>query len=165
MVEFLQDGIEREMYLIRANANEIDRIVDMSRKAFGTDVSVGGAEGNCPPDFDSVEWHNQMAQEGHLYQAMIGEKIVGAAILFPDEAGNSIYIGRIFIDSDYHRKGCGIRLMESIEKHYSFAAEFCLDTPSWNKRTRAFYQKAGYRVIKEENGFLFYQKKRTQAVQ
>lgn len=74
MVEFLQDGIEREMYLIRANANEIDRIVDMSRKAFGTDVSVGGAEGDCPPDFDSVEWHNQMAQEGHLYQAMIGEK-------------------------------------------------------------------------------------------
>ena len=36
-----------------------------------------------------------MAREGHLYQAMIGNDLVGAAIVFPDETANSVYIGRI----------------------------------------------------------------------
>ena len=98
------------MYIVTAEENQIKIIVDISVRAFETDVNVGGAKGDCPPGYDSVEWHKQMAQEGHLYQAMIGKDIVGAAVIFPDETKNSVYIGRIFIDSVYHRKGYGIRL-------------------------------------------------------
>ena len=107
-------------------------------------VNVGGAKGDCPPGFDSVEWHRQMAREGHLYQAMIGKDLVGAAIIFPDETEKSVYIGRIFIDSIHHRKGYGIRLMECIEKNFPWAAEFHLDTPYWNERTNAFYKRLDY---------------------
>ncbi|MDI9469878.1 MAG: GNAT family N-acetyltransferase [Bacillota bacterium] len=147
------------MYIVRAEADQVEKIVDMSVRAFETDVNVGGVKGECPPSFDSIEWHEQMAREGHLYQAMIGKDLVGAAIVFPDEKKNSVYIGRIFIDSVYHRKGYGVRLMECIEKNYPFAAEFILDTPSWNKRTYDFYKKLGYRIIKVEEGFVFYQKR------
>ena len=147
------------MYIIKAEANQVEKIVDMSIRAFKTDVNVGGAEGDCPPGFDSVEWHKQMAREGHLYQAMIDNDLVGAAIVFPDETKSSVYIGRIFIDSVYHRKGYGIRLMECIEKYFSWAAEFNLDTPCWNERTNAFYKRLGYRIIKVEDGFVFYQKR------
>ena len=146
------------MYIVKAEENQIKTIVDMSVRAFETDVNVGGTEGDCPPEYDSVEWHKQMAQEGHLYQAMIGKDIVGAAVIFPDETKNSVYIGRIFIDSIHHRKGYGIRLMECIEKNFPFATEFNLDTPSWNVRTNAFYGKLGYQIIKEEDGFVFYRK-------
>ena len=146
------------MYLVKAKEDSVKRIVDMSIRAFKTDVIVGGEKAG-PPEFDSVEWHKQMVREGHLYQAMIGKNLVGAAIVFPDEAKNSVYIGRIFIDSVYHRKGYGIRLMECIEKEFPVAAEFNLDTPSRNERTNAFYKKSGYRVIKVENGFTFYRKK------
>jgi len=148
------------MYIVNAEANQIQQIVEMSIRAFETDANVGGAKGDCPPEFDSIEWHQQMAREGHLYQAMIGEDLVGAAILFQDEAKNSVYIGRILIDSIYHRKGYGIRLMECIEKHFPCAAEFHLDTPCWNERTNAFYKKLGYRIIKIEDGFVFYQKRK-----
>lgn len=148
------------MHIVKAEADQIEKIVDMSVRAFETDVTVGGAKGDCPPEFDSVEWHKQMVQEGHLYQAMIGEDLVGAAILFPDEVKNSVYIGRIFIDSIHHRKGCGIRLMECVEKNFPFAAEFNLDTPSWNERTNTFYKRLGYRIIKVEDGFVFYQKRK-----
>ena len=148
------------MNIVKAEENQVKTIVDISVRAFETDVDVGGTKGDCPPEYDSVEWHKQMAREGHLYQAMIGKDIVGAAIIFQDETNNSVYIGRIFIDSVYHRKGYGIRLMECIEKNYSFAAEFNLDTPSWNVRTKAFYKKLGYKIIKEENGFDFYRKTR-----
>ena len=120
------------MYIVKASADQIEKIVDMSVRAFETDVNVGGAEGDCPPEFDSLEWHKQMALEGHLYQAMVDDDLVGAAILFPDDAGDSVYIGRIFIDSVYHRKGYGILLMECIENSFPSAVEFNLDTPCWN---------------------------------
>ena len=148
------------MYIVRAEENQAKTIADMSVRAFETDVHVGGTEGDCPPEYDSAEWHKQMAREGHLYQAVAGKDIVGAAVIFPDETRNSVYIGRIFIDSAYHGKGYGIRLMECIEKNFPSAAEFALDTPGWNVRTNAFYRKLGYRIIKEEDGFVFYRKTR-----
>ena len=150
------------MYIVRAEANQVEKIVDMSIRAFETDVNVGGVKGDCPPGFDSVEWHQQMAREGHLYQAMIENDLVGAAVLFPDETKRSVYIGRIFIDSVYHRKGYGIRLMECIEKNFACAAEFNLDTPCWNVRTNAFYKRLGYRIIRVEDGFVFYQKRNSE---
>ena len=148
------------MHIVIAEENKIKTIVDISVRAFETDVNVGGTKGDCPPEYDSVEWHKHMAREGHLYQAMIGKDIVGAAVIFSDETKNSVYIGRIFIDSVYHRKGYGIRFMECIEKNCPFAAEFNLDTPCWNVRTNAFYEKLGYQIIKEEDGFVFYRKAR-----
>ena len=111
------------MYIVKADANQVEKIVDMSIRAFETDVNVGGVKGDCPPGFDSIEWHQQMAREGHLYQAMIEKDLVGAAIVFPDETQRSVYIGRIFIDSVYHRKGYGIRLMECIESNFPCAKE------------------------------------------
>jgi len=138
----------RGMYIVKADANQVEKIVDMSIRAFETDVNVGGVKGDCPPGFDSIEWHQQMAREGRLYQAMIENDLVGAAIVFPDETKCSVYIGRVFIDSVYHRKGYGIRLMECIEKNFPWATEFHLDTPCWNKRTNAFYKRLGYRKCK-----------------
>ena len=92
------------MYIVKAEANQVEKIVDMSIRAFETDAHVGGAEGDCPPGFDSIEWHQQMAREGHLYQAMIENDLVGAAIIFPDETMKSVYIGRIRrLGSTMHR--------------------------------------------------------------
>lgn len=148
------------MYITKAEENQIENIVGMSVRAFETDVSVGGEEGDCPPNFDSVEWHRKMADEGHLFQAIADEKLVGAAILFLDENHKSLYIGRIFIDSIYHRKGYGILLMNCIEHEFPYVHEINLDTPSWNVRTNAFYEKIGYQKVKIEDGFVFYQKKK-----
>lgn len=148
------------MYIVKAEENQIEKIVDMSVRAFGTDVNVGGLEGDCPPGYDSLDWHMQMARDGHLYQAMVDENMVGAAVVFPDEIEKRVYIGRIFIDSSYHKKGYGIALMECIENSFPYAIEFNLDTPGWNKRTNNFYRKIGYDIVKVEDGFVYYQKNR-----
>lgn len=42
------------MYIVNAEANQIQQIVEMSIRAFETDVNVGGAKGDCPPEFDSI---------------------------------------------------------------------------------------------------------------
>lgn len=38
------------MYIVRAEADQIEKIVDMSVRAFETDVNVGGTKGDCRPD-------------------------------------------------------------------------------------------------------------------
>ena len=50
------------MVIVKAEANQVEKIVEMSIRAFETDVNVGGTKGDCPPGFDSVEWHKQMAR-------------------------------------------------------------------------------------------------------
>ena len=148
------------MYIIKAEQNQIDNIVGMSVRAFETDINCGGKKGDYPPEYDSIEWHRKMAEEGRLFQAIEDEKLVGAAILFPDTSRKSLYIGRIFIDSIYHRKGYGILLMKCVESEFPYVNEINLDTPRWNIRTNAFYEKLGYTKVKIDDGFVFYQKKK-----
>lgn len=149
------------MRIEKVNVGEIEvieNIVEMSKRAFLTDINVGGNKGDCPPDYDSLLWHKQMADDGHLYKAISDNKLVGAAVLFVNDNAEQLYIGRIFIDSIYHRKGYGIKLMESIEAYFPHIRQIDLDTPGWNIRTNSFYQKIGYTTIKEEDGFIFYHK-------
>ena len=149
------------MKLEKAEKIQLNKIVAISKRAFETDTEVGGAVGDCPPDYDSVIWHEQMLNEGHLFQAVVDDELVGGAILFLSENEESLYIGRIFIDSLYHKKGYGISLMRLIEKLYSNVKEINLDTPIWNVRTNSFYKKLGYIELKQEDGFSFYQKNKT----
>ena len=137
---------------------DIENIVEMSKRAFLIDINVGGNRGDCPPNYDSFLWHKQMADEGHLYKAISNDKLVGAAVLFIDENSKRLYVGRIFIDSLCHKEGHGIKLMESIEKYFPYIQQIDLDTPSWNVRTNSFYQKIGYTKVKNEDGFVFYHK-------
>ncbi len=146
------------MKLEHAEWKHIERIVAISKRAFETDIEVGGATGDYPPEYDSLIWHEQMLNEGHLFQAVIDGEIVGGAILFPDQDGKTLYIGRIFIDPTHHRKGYGLSLMKMAETCYSGIQKIKLDTPLWNVRTNAFYTKLGYREVKRDGEFAYYQK-------
>lgn len=146
------------MRLEKAKQEKLKDIVEISKRAFHSDAFVGGAENGGPPDYDSLEWHQKMLEGNHLFQAMVNHMMVGGAILFLDETGTKLFIGRIFIDNQYHRKGYGKALMESIEKIYPCVKEVHLDTPVWNVRTNSFYKKLGYVKEREEEGFVFYKK-------
>ena len=65
------------MYIVKAEAKQVEKIVNMSIRAFETDVNVGGVKGDCPPGFDSIKWHQQMAREGRLYQARLWNSFDG----------------------------------------------------------------------------------------
>ena len=147
------------MKLEKAEKVHLEKIVAMSKRAFETDIEVGGTIGDYPPEYDSITWHEQMLDEGHLFQAVVDDELIGGAILFLSENKESLYIGRIFVDSLHHKKGYGISLMKLVENLYSDVKEINLDTPIWNIRTNSFYKKLGYSELKQEDGFLFYQKK------
>ena len=146
------------MKLENAELKHIERIVAISKRAFETDIEVGGTIGDYPPEYDSIIWHEQMKNEGHLLQAVIDGEIVGGAILFLDKDGETLYIGRIFIDPVHHRKGYGLSLMKIVETYYPGIKKIELDTPLWNVRTNAFYSKLGYCEVNRDEGFAYYQK-------
>ena len=146
------------MKLENPELKDIERIVAISKRAFESDTEVGGTIGDYPPEYDSILWHEQMRNEGHLLQAVVDGEIVGGAILFVDKDGESLYIGRIFIDPVHHRKGYGLSLMKLVEACYPGIRKINLDTPLWNVRTNAFYTKLGYREVKRDEEFAYYQK-------
>lgn len=146
------------MKLETAELIHIERIVAISKAAFDSDINVGASDSDRPPDYDSIAWHIQMKDEGHLLQAVMDGEIVGGAILFLDKNGEILYIGRIFIDPVHHRKGYGLSLMKMVETYYSGIQKIKLDTPLWNVRTNTFYTKLGYREVGRDDAFAYYQK-------
>ena len=62
------------------------------------------------------------------------------------------------------------RMMYYLDKEKEIAASVVVTpfqtseyhTPCWNERTNAFYKKSGYRIIKVEDGFTFYQKRKSE---
>lgn len=146
------------MKLESAELKHIEKIVAISKAAFDSDINVGAPEAGGPPYYDSITWHIQMKNEGHLLQVAMDEEIVGGAILFVDEDGKTLYIGRIFLDPVLYRKGYGLSLMKMVETFYPGIKTIKLDTPLWNVRTNAFYKKLGYCEVKRDEEFIYYQK-------
>ena len=146
------------MKLENAESKHIERIVAISKAAFDSDIDVGARDADRPPDYDSVPWHIQMKNEGHLLQAVVAGEFVGGAVLFADKDGETLYIGRIFIDPVHYRKGYGLSLMEMAETFYPGIKKIKLDTPLWNVRTNAFYTKLGYCEVKQDKEFAYYEK-------
>ena len=80
------------MKLIKAEKQNLEKIVDISKRAFETDIEVGGTQGDYPPGYDSIVWHEQMIKEEHLYQAIEEDMIVGGAVLFFDDNEKKNYM-------------------------------------------------------------------------
>ena len=144
------------LLLQKASTSDALTLNGISKRAFDSDVNLGGPSSGGPPGYMSVPFHTKMARQGHLYKLTEDGLIVGGAILFLK--GNELNVGRIFISPEHFRKGYGIFMMREIEKLFPEAKEFTLDTPVWNVRTNSFYAKLGYTEIKRNNDFVFYTK-------
>ena len=131
--------------LEKAQKEYIEELTAISKAAFDTDIEVGAEEIGGPPEYDSAEWHYRMQKHGNLFALLEDDVLVGGAVLFKDKKEPGIlYIGRIFVTPQYHRRGYGIELMKQMELIFPDVNVFRLETPVWNKRTYAFYSKCGF---------------------
>lgn len=147
------------MILTKATEKHIPALVDISKAAFDSDITVGASSVGGPPEYDSIEWHIEMMNQGHLFTATEEDNIIGGAILFGDENNDSfMYVGRIFVSPNLFRRGYGIQLMEQIEAMNPNVTMWCLDTPIWNNRTNSFYKKIGYVEKNRDAEMVYYQK-------
>ena len=146
------------LQLLKADTSDALTLNGISKRAFDSDVCVGGASAGGPPEYMSGSFHTEMARQGHLYKLTEEGLIVGGAILFLQ--GNVLNIGRIFVAPEHFRKGYGSFMMQEIESMFTGVKEITLDTPDWNIRTNTFYAKLGYTEIKRDRGLVYYSKRK-----
>ena len=145
--------------IAKAISNEIQILTDISKRAFESDKLLGNIDVSGPPNYDSESWHFEMVNKGTLYSVKSEEKIIGGAVIFKDYRNEHImYLGRLFIDPDYHRLGYGRVSMEIMEKMFPAITLWKLETPVWNERTNRFYQHLKYVEIRRDSQSIYYQK-------
>ena len=147
------------LQFMKAGTSDALVLNSISKQAFDSDMEVGAASPGGPPGYRSVPFHVRMARMNHLFKLVDGNGvIIGGAILF--RQGDTLNVGRIFIDPKHFRKGYGIFMMREIESMFPEVKVFTLDTPGWNTRTNAFYTKLGYSEVKRDSDFIYYSKNR-----
>ena len=146
------------LQFFKAGTADAVTLMCISKKAFDSDVEVGASSVSGPPGYNSLSFHTKMARMNCLYKLVDDYKIVGGALLFLKD--DILNVGRIFVDPEYFRKGYGIFMMQQIEALFPEVKVFTLDTPIWNVRTNAFYQKLGYVEVRRDGDFVYYEKGR-----
>ena len=144
------------LQFIRAGTPDALVLNAISKRAFDSDTEAGAPSAGGPPGYMSLKYHMKMARAGRLFKLTENGLIVGGAILFLN--GETLNIGRIFVDPDHHRKGYGIHMMYEIEALFPGVKTFTLDTPAWNTRTNSFYRKLEYTETKRNKGLVYYSK-------
>ena len=144
---------------LKANTADAVTLVGISKHAFDSDVEAGATSAGGPPGYKSLPFYTKMARMNCLYKLIDDNSItVGGAILFIKD--NEMNVGRIFVAPEHFRKGYGIFMMQQIESMFPELQAFTLDTPVWNVRTNAFYQKLGYKEVRRDSDFVYYEKRR-----
>ncbi|MBQ4448517.1 MAG: GNAT family N-acetyltransferase [Clostridia bacterium] len=146
------------LQFLKADTSDALTLNGISRRAFDSDVLLGGPSAGGPPGYASVSFHTEMARQGHLFKLTDEGLIVGGAILFLQ--GDALNVGRIFVAPEHFRKGYGAFMMREIESMFPEVKEFTLDTPDWNSRTNSFYTKLGYTEIKRDSSLVYYSKRK-----
>ena len=146
------------LQFLKAGTADAVSLMCISKKAFDSDTEVGASSAGGPPGYNSLSFHTKMARMNCLYKLVDDYKIVGGALLFQKD--DELNVGRIFVAPEYFRKGYGIFMMQQIEESFAEVKVFTLDTPIWNVRTNAFYQKLGYVEVRRDGDFVYYEKGR-----
>ena len=145
------------LQFMKAGTSDALVLASISRQAFNSDTEVGASSAGGPPGYQSVPFHVRMARMNHLFKLADGNGvIIGGAILF--RQGDTLNIGRIFIDPQHFRKGYGLMMMREIENLFPDVRIITLDTPVWNTRTNAFYTRLGYSEVKRDADLVYYSK-------
>ena len=140
-----------------AKRSDAEALAQISRRAFHSDADCGGKGEGGPPGYDSHQWQASIMRKAAYYKIQVDGKIAGGAIVFNKGHGH-YYLGRVFLDPAYHRQGIGLEAMRLLYEQFPAAQKWTLETPPWNTRTRNFYLKLGFRVVKETRDDVFFEK-------
>ena len=138
-----------------AITEEAGVLAELSRRAFDSDLDIGAPEPGGPPGYDDTDWQLRMMRAGDYYSLIVDEVLAGGAIVL-EAAPGECELARIFLCPVWHRQGVGLAAMALVMEQYPQAKRWILDTPAWNPRTRAFYERLGfveYGTLTLQNGF------------
>jgi RimJ/RimL family protein N-acetyltransferase len=148
-----------EVRLIPAHSSDAAALAAISKRAFDSDVCCGAPGPGGPPRYDTAQGQRQIMQHTTAYyKILLGSRLIGGVIVNKRGAGH-YQLERIFLDPAVHQQGYGLAAMQATFARYPNAQTWTLDTPTWNVRTRSFYQKLGFKIVRETDEFVYFEKK------
>ena len=146
-----------QIHLRPAHVSEAATLAAISTRAFHSDTACGASAVGGPPGHDSPQWQISMMEQAAAYLSIVrGEALIGGVIVFQQQPGE-YELGRIFIDPAACGQGVGTQAMLLLFQRFP-ATRWRLETPPWNTRTRAFYLKFGFHIVKETADDIFFEK-------
>ena len=136
--------VSKTVTLDRAGKEDAEKLSQISRRAFHSDVDVGApSEEGGPPGYDSPEFQTNLMRWCDYHTILYNSQIVGGLIVARKGSGH-YECARIFVDPEYHNRGIATRAFELAFQMYPDAKMWTLGTPEWNVRTKHFYEKLGF---------------------
>ena len=138
---------------LKAKSEDAEKLTEVQIKTFDDDARrFFGQTSGGPPGYNSVKWQMMIMRKGIYYKILDENKIIGGIIVFKVKPGY-YNLGRIYIDPEYQDKGIGTQAMSFIEKTFSDAQRWTLETPKLAYRNHHFYEKLGYIRVGNDGTF------------
>ncbi|MGD8506920.1 MAG: GNAT family N-acetyltransferase [Candidatus Bathyarchaeota archaeon] len=138
--------------LDHATTKDIPELTRVMTRAFDDDSQkhLGKPKGG-PSGYDNGDFFRKWMpyKESVTYKMVAKGKTIGGIIVWIYKHGRN-GLGTIFVDPDYQDQGIGTRAWSLIEETYPDTKSWTLGTPSWATKNHHFYEKNGFRKIREE---------------
>ena len=135
----------QNVILSEATEADVERLADISKKAFDTDSDFGASGQVGPSGYDSAAFYSRMLRFLSCYLILLGGEPVGGVLV--KVGGKHGVVERFFVDPKHHRKGIGSAGMEQIMSRYPEVTLWTLGSPEWNVRTSSFYESLGFKHV------------------
>lgn len=131
---------------------DISELTPIMKAAFDADTKMHtDLEEDGPNGYDNGELLKKLMYLENTESKVIYADgiIVGGYTIIKDE---DIYtLDMLFINPTCASKGIGTKVWKDIEKEYTEAKTWMLETPDYSKRNHHFYEKCGFKKIKEHS--------------
>ena len=134
-----------DVALVEASEMDSERLAEVAKRAYDSDVDVGAKGPGGPQGYDSPAFYTRSLKFLGCYVILVGEETVGGVMV--NVSGAHGVVERIFVDPDHFRKGIGSKAMELVIGRYQEVSLWTLGAPEWNTRTTAFFEKLGFSQV------------------
>ncbi|MFX1534905.1 MAG: GNAT family N-acetyltransferase [Promethearchaeota archaeon] len=142
-----------DLKYVKATEDDIPEVTVVMTRAFDDDSQkhLGKPKGG-PDGYDNGDFFRKWLlpyKESIGYKILADGKVIGGFIVWIFDHGKN-QLGTIFIDPDYQDQGIGTQAMQFIFDSYADSKLWTLGTPSWATKNHHFYEKNGFKKIREE---------------
>jgi GNAT superfamily N-acetyltransferase len=136
-------AVSERVSLVEAVEGDAERLAEISKRAFDSDVEAGASGPGGPPGYDSPEAYARLMRYLESYLILLEDSVVGAMMVGSRGEEHRVF-ERIFVDPEHQNRGIGTRAFELLWELYPGVKLWTLGTPEWNVRTEHFYEKLGF---------------------
>ena len=132
--------------IVEAVEDDAYLLVDISKRAFESDLEFGAKELGGPHGYDSYKDQMRYIENFEYHRIILNDFTVGGVITAYHGEGQRELV-RIFVDPESQRQGIGFKAINLIMMLHPDVKLWTLGAPEWNARTKSFFEKLGFTQV------------------